>query len=235
MKKSLDNLKRRDWMLWGISLVIVVLSNLLTGRVDAVTLTATIVGVTALIFVAKGDVLGQILTFIFAVLYSVTSWRFRYYGEILTYLGMTAPIALLSVISWLKHPYEKGKVEVKIQKLNIKQILGIWILTVVVTAVFGGILYWLDTPNLLFSTVSITTSFLASALMYYRNSNYALAYAANDVVLIILWILAAMEDIVYLPMIACFAMFLINDLYGYVNWRARERSQGVCKGSLQGE
>lgn len=230
MRKSLKNLKKKDWLLWSISMVMVVLANLLTGMVDMVNLAATVIGVTALIFVAKGDVLGQVLTFIFAVLYSITSWRFRYYGEILTYMGMTAPIALLSVVSWLKNPYEKGKVEVKIQRLNRKQMGIMWCLTALVTGVFGWLLYMLDTPNLLFSIVSITTSFLASALMFFRNSNYALAYGANDVVLIILWVLASTENIAYLPMIVCFVMFLVNDLYGYVNWRKREHSQGLVTG-----
>lgn len=230
MRKSLENLEKRDWILWGISMVMVVVSNLLTGTVDLVNLAATVIGVTALIFVAKGDVLGQVLTFVFAVLYSITSWRFRYYGEILTYLGMSAPIALLSVVSWLKNPYEKGKVEVKIQRLNRKQTVLLWGFTIMVTGVFGWMLYLLDTPNLLFSTISISTSFLASALMFFRNSNYALAYGANDVVLIILWVLASMENITYLPMVACFTMFLINDLYGYFSWRKRESSQGLLPG-----
>lgn len=230
MRKSLENLEKRDWILWGISMVMVVVSNLLTGTVDLVNLAATVIGVTALIFVAKGDVLGQVLTFVFAVLYSITSWRFRYYGEILTYLGMSAPIALLSVVSWLKNPYEKGKVEVKIQRLNRKQTVLLWGLTIMVTGVFGWMLYLLDTPNLLFSTISISTSFLASALMFFRNSNYALAYGANDVVLIILWVLASMENITYLPMVVCFTMFLINDLYGYFSWRKRESSQGLLPG-----
>ncbi|MBQ7934285.1 MAG: nicotinamide mononucleotide transporter [Lachnospiraceae bacterium] len=229
MLKSFKNLNRTDWLLWGISLLIVVISNLLTGAVDIVNLAATVVGVTALIFVAKGDVLGQVLTFVFAVLYSVTSMRFRYYGEILTYLGMTAPIALLSIVSWIRNPYEKGKIEVKIQRLSRGQVMLLGVLTVLVTSVFGWMLYLMDTPNLSFSIISITTSFLASALMLFRNSNYALAYAANDVVLIILWVLASLEDISYLPMIACFSMFFVNDLYGYINWRMRERSQGLVR------
>lgn len=45
------------------------------------------------------------------------------------------------------------------------------------------------------------------------------------IVLIILWILAAISDIVYLPMILCFGIFLMNDLYGFVNWNRMERRQ----------
>lgn len=107
LKNPFRGLSGREWGLWLVSLTVVILSNLMTGTVDAITLTATLVGVTALIFVARGDVWGQLLTVIFSLLYSVTSWRFHYYGEIITYLGMSAPIAAASAITWMKHPYKK--------------------------------------------------------------------------------------------------------------------------------
>lgn len=51
------------------------------------------------------------------------------------------------------------------------------------------------------------------------------ACAANDMVLIVLWILAALEDISYLSVMICFALFLVNDIYGYISWRKMERRQ----------
>ncbi|MBO5270667.1 MAG: nicotinamide mononucleotide transporter, partial [Clostridia bacterium] len=83
----------------------------------------------------------------------------------------------------------------------------------------------LHTENLLISTISVTTSFFAASLVFLRSPYYALAYAANDVVLIVMWIMASVEDISYLPMILCFVMFLLNDLYGFVNWRRMEKRQ----------
>lgn len=221
------NLKKREWVLWSVSLAVVILSNIAAGEFDAVTVSATVLGVTALIFVARGDVWGQILSVVFSILYAVNSYRFHYYGEMITYLGMTMPIAALSVVSWLRNPYEKGKNEVKIHRLTKLQTVLLVLATAAVTALFYFILKALDTPNLLFSTLSITTSFLASSLMLLRNSYYAVAYAGNDIVLIVLWVLAAVEDIKYLPMIACFAMFLVNDLYGFVSWKKREKVQKI--------
>lgn len=206
-------------------MTVVLVSNFVSKDIQLVTMLATLIGVTALIFVAKGNVWGQIFTVIFSVLYSITSFEFRYYGEIITYLGMSAPIAALSVISWLRNPYKKGKNEVKIRHLKARDIVLCVALTFTVTVVFYFILRALGTPNLLVSTVSITTSFLASYLMFMRNSYYALAYAANDVVLITLWIFATIESLSYLPMVACFAIFLVNDIYGFASWKIREKKQ----------
>ncbi len=214
--KSFQNLNRLERGLWISSVLVLVISFGMSPNQDYLTLTASLIGVTALIFVSKGDVLGQMLTVGFSLFYAVISWRFRYYGEMITYLCMTTPIALLSVITWLRNPYSEQ--EVKVNHLTSK-IWGILLVSaVLVTAVFYWILKAFDTPNLFFSTASIATSFLASGLMMLRSPYYAVAYAANDIVLIILWVLAAVSDIIYLPMVLCFGMFLLNDLYGFVNW-----------------
>lgn len=219
-----SKLTKFEWLLWVTSMIIVVASFFLSGGLDLLTLIASLVGVTALIFVAKGDVWGQILTVLFSLIYAVISLKFRYFGEMITYLGMTAPIAVLSVISWLKHPYE-GTTVVKVHHLSRKQRVWMVALTIAVTFAFYFILSALNTPNLIISTISIATSFLASYLMLFRNTGYALAYAANDIVLIVLWILATITDSSYLPMIICFFMFLLNDIYGFINWMRMKKSQ----------
>lgn len=219
------DLTKQEWVLWIISFAIVTVSNIMTGDVNLIKLAATDIGVTALIFIAKGNVWGQILVVIFSILYAMTSYDFRYYGEMITYLGMTAPIAVMSIVSWLRNPYEAERNVVEINKLSVKQTVCMWVLAAVATALFGVILTALNTPNLFFSVVSVTTSFLASYMMLFRSSWYAVAYAANDAVLIILWILATMEDIGYLPMILCFVTFFVNDLYGFVSWKIREKKQ----------
>lgn len=75
------------------------------------------------------------------------------------------------------------------------------------------------------SIVSVTTSFLAVYLTFRRSAFFALAYAANDVVLIVLWVLAARTEPRYLSMVACFAAFLVNDLYGFWSWRKMHARQ----------
>ena len=213
--------------LWLFSLIGVTLSSVFSPVFDPLSLTASIIGVTALIFVAKGDPLGQVLTVVFSVFYGIISWTFRYYGEMITYLGMSAPMAALAVISWIRNPYEQGKAEVRVNRLKPPEVLFLAVLTILVTALFYFILNFFGTANLLPSTLSVTTSFLASYLTFRRSPFYALAYAANDLVLIVLWILAALEDPSYLPMILCFAMFFLNDTYGFVNWQRMQKRQKI--------
>ena len=225
MSNPIRNLTKKEWALWLCSLLAVAVSNLLTGEVDLLTLGAACVGVTSLIFAAKGNVWAQILMIVFSILYGVISWRFQYWGEMITYLGMTMPMAIWSTVTWLKNPAPNGK-EVAIQKLNTKHIAGLMFFGAVTTAAFYLILRALDTPNIVFSTVSITTSFLAASLTMLRSSYYALGYASNDVVLIVLWTLASIENPMYIPVVVNFAIFFLNDMYGFISWRKRELAGG---------
>lgn len=222
------NLSKFEWLLWLTSIVVVSVSFVLAGEFYWLTLIASLVGVTALIFLAKGDVTGQILMVIFSMLYGIISYQFCYYGEMITYLGMTMPIALLSIYTWLKHPYQQSD-EVEVNVLSRRQIMGVAVLTILVTFIFYFVLKTFDTANLIMSTVSIATSFSASYLQALRSPVYALAYAANDVVLIILWLMASLESILYLPMVICFVMFLLNDIYGFISWQRMRERQGTME------
>ncbi len=222
MKNPFKNFTKKEWILWIASLLIVIVSNLVTADFDLLTLTAALIGVTSLIFAAKGNVWAQILMIVFSILYGIISYRFRYWGEMITYLGMTLPMAVWSTITWLRHPSEGNDAEVEIRILHRTQALWVTVSCAVVTFVFYLILKTLDTPNIVFSTISVVTSFLAAALTMLRSSYYALGYAANDIVLIVLWTLASLENPAYLPVVVNFAIFFFNDMYGFLSWKRRE-------------
>lgn len=225
MNNPVKTLTKREWSIWLGSIIIVLISNLATKDFDLLTLVAALTGVTSLIFAAKGNVWGQVLMILFSILYGIISFRFRYWGEMLTYLGMTLPMAVWSTITWIKNPSENNGNEVQIQSLSKKHIVALCISGIIVTAVFYYILKSFNTPNIIFSTISIITSFIAASLTMLRSSYYAVWYAANDVVLIILWVLASLKDPAYIPVVVNFSIFFMNDMYGFMSWKQRELEQ----------
>lgn len=224
MKNPFRDLTTFERTLYLTSLALVTGSFLLSSPRDYLSWIASLIGVTALIFVAKGYVIGQILIVMFSAFYGIISFYFHYYGEVITYLGMTTPIAIMSAVAWFRHPFQETK-EVEVHRMTWGQWGVLIVLTVAVTVVFYFILEALGTANLLFSTLSVTTSFLAASLTMMRSPLYAVGYAANDLVLIVLWVLAALKDPSSLPMVACFLAFFLNDSYGFINWRRMERRQ----------
>ncbi len=211
--------------LWCESVLIILLSYAAVGKNDFLTLAASLIGVTSLIFAAKGNPIGQLLMIAFSILYGIVSYTFSYYGEMITYLGMTAPMAVFSLVSWLNNPYDGNKAEVKVNRLRSAEIVLMLIATAAVTVVFYYILKAFGTANLLPSTASVSTSFIAAYLTFKRSEFFALAYAANDLVLIILWTMAAFSDVSYLSVDICFAVFFVNDIYGFISWSRMKKRQ----------
>ena len=225
MKKLTTYFSKGELTLWGSSAGLILVSFFLFDRVNFMTLAASLIGTTSLIFNAKGNPIGQALMIVFSLLYGVISYTFSYFGKMITYLGMTGPMALFALISWLRNPYNGNHAEVAVNRLENKELVLMYVLTAVVTWGFYFILDHFNTANMIPSTLSVTTSFIAVYLTFRRSPYFALAYAANDVVLIMMWTMAAVEDISYLSVTICFAMFLVNDLYGFVSWKRMEKRQ----------
>ncbi len=212
-------------ILWSTTMLFIIAAFLVFDRVNYLTLIASVIGGTSLIFSAKGNPFGEFLMVIFSVFYGIISYSYHYYGEMITYLGMTGPMSLFALISWLGHPFENKKSEVKINKLSKKEMLFSLLLTAAVTTVFYFILVYFNTANIIFSTISVATSFLAVYLTFRRSPYFAIVYALNDVVLIVLWIMAAIDDVTYISVVICFIAFLVNDIYGFVKWKKMYKRQ----------
>lgn len=216
---------KAETALWGGSVLLITAAFVLFDRTNWLTLAASLIGVTSLILSAKGNPAGQVLIVIFSVLYGIISFNLTYYGEMITYCGMTAPMSVFALISWLRNPYGGNRAEVRVNRIYRRETAAMFAVSAAVTAGFYFILKAFGTANLLPSTLSVTTSFLAVYLTARRCAFFALAYAANDLVLILLWTLAALGNPSYISVTVCFVTFFVNDIYGFVNWTKIYRRQ----------
>ena len=211
-----------EWCLLLLSYIIIIIFFFVFKNDNYLNLVGAIIGVSATLFAGKGSPIGQVLIIIFSVIYAIVSYTNKLYGEMITYLGMTALIAIFALISWIRNS-DHG--QVRIYKLKLIEWIIILILTIVVTIGFYFLLKVLKTKNLIISTVSVFTSFLASVLTLKRSKYYALGYASNDCICVVLWIIASLDDIENVSIVTCFGAFLLNDIYGFINWNKLEKIQ----------
>ncbi len=225
LKSFLGYFTRFEKILWSVSVILILSAFIFLENNGTLTLIATLIGITALLFNAKGNPIGPLLIIVFSILYGIISFTFRYYGEMVTYMGMSLPMAALSLITWLKNPYKGKKSQVTVNEIKKKELIFLSILSVVVTVIFYFILKHFGTVNLIISSLSIFTSFIAAYLTFRRSPFFALAYAINDLVLIVMWILASLKSLGYVSVIICFAIFLVNDSYTFVSWLKMQKKQ----------
>ncbi len=225
MKRIKNYFSKFEISLWITSVTLIAAAYFVFDRSSPLTLIASILGVTAILLNAKGNPIGQGLMVIFSIIYGIISYGFSYYGEMITYMGMSMPMAIIALIAWLKNPFKGNHAEVKVNRISKKETAFMLILSAFVTLVFYFILKHFNTANIIPSTLSVTTSFLAVYLTFRRSPYFSLLYAFNDVVLIVLWILASLTNLSYISVVVCFLMFLINDMYAFVSWRKMEIRQ----------
>ena len=218
-------LTRTEFIIWISSVTLIVSFFLIFDRGNYMALAASLIGTTSLIYNSRGEPVGPALMIAFSILYGIISFGFRYYGEMMTYVGMSLPMAIFALVSWMRNPFEKGKSQVRVNRISWIEAGLMFLLSLVVTVVFYFILKHFGTANLLPSTLSVTTSFIAAYLTFRRSPYFALAYACNDVILMVLWTLATLKDVSYLSALICFVVFLFNDTYSFIRWRIMQKRQ----------
>lgn len=146
---------RFEIALWLSSVLLVVTAFFAFDRTNYLSLIASLIGVTSLILNAKGNPIGQVLMVTFSLLYGIISYSFSYYGEMITYIGMTMPMAVIALVSWLKNPFNGKKSEVKVGSISKTETVFMLFLTASVTVLFYFILKHFHTANLIPSDLCV--------------------------------------------------------------------------------
>ena len=213
-----------EYILWIGSMIAIIIAFIIPEEKEYLNLVTSLVGVTCVFFIAKGKIFGQIVGIIYAIVYGFISYFHNLYGEVFLSFVFYAPLAILGLVEWAKNQYADTHV-VTITKLTKIDYFIALAITIVLTTIAFFVLSALNTQSLVVSTISIATSTMAGYFVIKRSPGYALFYFLNDSVLIVMWSIEAYQNISALPMVISFITFVINDLYGFINWLRLRKKQ----------
>ena len=74
---------------------------------DLLTISCSIVGIITALLLAKGKNLGQVFGLLITILYSIVSFKNKYYGEVLIYALLMLPMYVIGIITWINHKNKK--------------------------------------------------------------------------------------------------------------------------------
>ncbi|MGN0814597.1 MAG: nicotinamide riboside transporter PnuC [Candidatus Coproplasma sp.] len=216
-----------EWSMWLGGVAVILTGFFIGADKNILSLVSALLGVSCVIFNAKGSVWGQIISVGFAFTYAAFAYTNRYYGETIIYLALMLPIHVASIISWLRNKNDKSAhIEVKINKLSKREYIAFVVGAAVVSVGFYFLLYALNTDNLIVSTISLVASMGAAYLMLRRCEYFSLCFIANDLILLVLWSMKIPElGTAVVPSLISFALYLINDSYSFFNWKRIKRRQ----------
>ena len=218
-------------LLLTIGLLSIMISFLLIKEKNILTLISSTLGLLTVFFTAKGLFFAPFLNLVFCIIYTFIAYQNRYYGEMFIYIFIMLPLVTMSIINWYKNRNTETS-EVKINKISKKEYIYLFLISIGLTVALYFLLKVLNTAELLVSTISITTSAIATYLLLRRSSNYAIFYILNDIILIVLWGLVLFKsDVSVLPMVISFIVFLVSDSYGIFRWKRKEKEQNKSNDS----
>ena len=219
-----EGMKLHEYLILIPSVLLVAIVFFVVPEKDYLSSATAVLGIIMVVFVAKAHVFGQFLALADAILYAVVAYFYHYYGELIISIVLYIPIATMAIVSWAKNKFEDTE-EVKVEKLGFPGILGIGLVFLGTAVSSFFILRALNTPNLIVSVISVSISAAGGYLIIKRSPYYALLYMINDIVLAVLWGLAAKEAHQYLPLAISFIGYFASDTYGFINWIRLRRNQ----------
>jgi nicotinamide mononucleotide transporter PnuC len=232
-KKIIKYFTPVEWVLWLGGIAAIIIGFIVGEEKNYLSLASSILGVTCIMFNAKGSVWGQFIAIGFAVTYAILAYTKNYYGEMIIYLALMLPIHISSIVIWLKNKSDNSeRLEVKINTLSKKEYIIAAVIACALCVAFYFALRALGTDNLIISTISLITSLAAAYLMLRRCEYFAICFVLNDVILIALWSLKLYSDgISVLPSVMSFVIFLANDSYSFYSWKKIKRRQECARQS----
>ncbi len=210
-------LSLKEIIFLSLEIIIPIILYFVFNCQDYMNLIGAEIGIVSIFFLAKASLFGIGLSLLFSTFYAITSLNYTYYGEAIIYFAFMIPIGIASGIIWIMNRF-KGTTEVSIVSTKKTDFIIGPIASGILTFALFWLLRYLGTQNIITSTISLFTSFLALYFQLKRSKYGEIFFAANDVVLITLWTLATIDNISFMPIVFCFIFLLVNDIYGFFNW-----------------
>ena len=225
--------KKPKWSAFEIILIVIgPLSVLVTGLVfgsNALTMISSILTIFAVMLVAKGLIVGNIIGLFSSVLYAIVSYLNGFYGEMIINFALTLPMYIWAIIEWSRNKNEKTNT-VEIGHMKVKEYILIFLAIIPVFIGFYFLLQALGTNQLVLSTLSLIDDVFAVFLIARRCKVGFVLYCIDDIVLIALWGLPVLGgNLALFAMLVNPIMSLVVDIYGVVNWHRLQKKQTEIK------
>ena len=219
----------KDWnrlekiLLFGS--IILISAVAIVFKSDVLTTICSIVGIITALLLAKGKNSGQLFGILITILYSIVSFKNKFYGEVIIYIVLMLPMYIIGIVSWIRHQNKETNT-VDVNKINYKEWFIVSLSSIIIFIGIYFLLKYFNTNELIVSSISVVASLFAIYLQIRRSRFSFYFYIINDLILIVLWgIPIIIGNILVLPMVFNPIINLINDSYGVYNWKKLEKEQ----------
>ncbi|WHY63680.1 nicotinamide riboside transporter PnuC [Cytobacillus firmus] len=220
-------------IIWLITFTLVNIYLFFAWSDSLLGLISSISGMVCVVLVAKGKIANYYFGIIQTLTYAYIAYGYGLYGEAMLNALFYFPVQFIGIYLWRKHKTNrdvKGE-DVKVRSLTKKGWLYTVVSIVVLTIGYGFFLRYLEGNFVWTDSATNVLSITAQILMLKRFAEQWLLWISVNVLSIILWAGALItqggNDF---SMLVMWTAFLVNSIYGYINWRklyVKQNKEGV--------
>ncbi len=182
---------------------------------------------------AKGKLLGLVLSIISASLYVVVSFFAKVYGEVIINVLLYIPLDVIALCTFKKNR-DKTTNEIEVKSLEPTT----WFITFGLTILGGALIYLLlyFLPGQQYPFLNMLSIVMFLAALFLRNARFKEFWWFNfvgNVVSIVMWVLVSTTkaELLYsLPMALSSLAALLNNIYGIIMWQKIYKAEMVNGG-----
>ncbi|MBU7594736.1 nicotinamide riboside transporter PnuC [Metabacillus halosaccharovorans] len=216
----------RDWTLfeklWLIIFTAVNVYLFFAWSDSLIGLISSITGMLCVVLVAKGKISNYYFGIIQTSTYAYISYGYGLYGEAMLNGLFYLPVQFIGIYLWNKHRTNQGVSgeDVKVKRLSKTGWLYTISTAVILIIGYGFFLKYLGGNSIWADSATNVLSVMAQILMLKRFAEQWLLWISVNILSIYLWISVLLSqggnDF---SMLVMWTAFLVNSIYGYINWR----------------
>lgn len=184
---------------------------------NALGIITSMTGVTCVILVGKGKMSNYIFGTVNVLLYAMTAWKARYYGDVMLNLLYYFPTNIIGWFVWMRHVDKKSN-EVYKERMTVKQDIIVTLISIIGIFAYSYILKLLGGNLPLVDSMSTVLSIVAQILMIKRYTEQWIVWIVVDVVSVIMWIAALFGEGQSIAVLMMWAVYLANAIIMFVKW-----------------
>lgn len=203
-----------------------IFANLITGGLsNPIGAICSITGVLCVVLVAKGKISNFAFGLVNVVLYIYLAYTWKIYGDVMLNALYYLPIQFIGYFTWKKKmSAETGTV--KARKMTKTQFSIMSIGCAASIFLYSQFLIMLggNTPYL--DSTSTVLSIIAQLLMLMMFAEQWLLWIIVNIVSTAMWVVPSLTgDKAAISMVLMWVAYLINSIYGYINWKRMAKIQ----------
>lgn len=204
------------WMVLSLTLIIIL--SIITGS-PLLQIIAAVCGVIYVFNTVFENRYGQLFGVVNSLLYGIIMYSNGVFGTSIYNFIYCIPMQVYTFFTWGKD--KEGKNKLKVSRYADMQRLLIWLVILVVTAVYTVVATKLKVNFALVDGLSIILGIVGLYMTSKKKVEQWHMFIVSNIAMLALWGIKCIEDITNIPMFIMWLVYLVNNIYGLCEWNKK--------------